>query len=122
MDNYPSGTWQGYPQAPWNAACTDDAEGFAHHQVCGADVNLTTETLGEFLADVDESRQPLLVKTDALRGPISSAELLKLMLDRRNPDQLIAAATRELASRYLADPYTRKVIDAEVERFMGEPA
>lgn len=122
MDNYPPGTSASDPRAPWNAPCTDHAEGFALRQVCGEDVGLTTETLGEFLATVAEDRQPLIVKTDVLRGPISSAELLKLMLDRRNTDQMIAAATRELASRYLDDAYTRKVIDSELERVLGVSA
>lgn len=126
MSYYPTGTYAADPRAPWNAPDTAqqdaEAKSFAVHQVIGDDVELTTETLGEFLGTVDEQRQPLLVKTEVLRGPISSAELLKLMLDRRNTDQMIAAATRELASRYLDDAYTRKVIDSEVDRFMGEPA
>jgi hypothetical protein len=119
MSNYPTGTCAADPRAPWNAPDTADAERFAHQQVTGDDIGLTTETLGEFLYTVDEKRLPLQVKTEALRGPISSAELLKLMLDRRNTDQVIAAATRELASRYLDHDYTRRVVDNALERFMG---
>lgn len=122
MDNYPDGTSARDPRAPWNAPCTDHAEGLALMQVLGNDVELTTETLGEFLATVAEERQPLIVKTSVLVGPISTAELLKLMLDRRNTDAVIAAATRELASRYLDDAYTRKVIDSEMERVLGVSA
>lgn len=118
---YPTGTWAGDPQAPWNAPCTDRAQGHAIRQVCGDDVELTTETLGEFIVKVDDKRLPLSTKTDHLRGPISTSELFKLMLDRRNTDAVIAAATRELATRYLDDKYTRSVIDDAVARFMGEP-
>lgn len=116
MDNYPEGSDNA--SAPWNAPCTDNAEGLALEQVCGADISLTTETLGEFLATVDEDRAPVLTKTPVLRGPISSAELLKLMLNRRNSDEIVAAATRELASRYLDCAYTRKVIGLELDRVL----
>lgn len=118
MDNYPPGTWAGDPTAPWNEPETDKAHGFAIRQVTGENANLTGETLAEFFGDLDGKREPLMVKTDVITGPISSAELLGLMLDRRNKDSVIAAATRELASRYLDCGYTRSVIDAEVERFM----
>ena len=119
---YPPGVHADDPRAPWNAPDTDTAEGHALRQVCGDDVNATTQALGEFIAGVDGARLPVLSKTPLLRGPISSAELLKMMLDHRNTDAVIAAATRELAFRYLSDDYTRKVIDSEMERFMGEVA
>lgn len=121
MDNYPDGTSASDPRAPWNTPDTENASRYAHQKVTGQDLDLTTETLGEFLATVDDKRSDLLVKTDALVGPISSAELLCLMLDRRNTDQLIAAATRELATRYLDCGYTRSVIEAEIERFTEIP-
>ncbi len=117
---YPTGTCARDPMAPWNApdTSTENAERYAHQQVTGQDLELTTETLGEFLATVDDKRLPLLVNTNALRGPVSSADLLAMMLDRRLSDLLIAAATRELASRYLDDAYTRKVIESKVDEYM----
>lgn len=120
--NYPDGTGWNDPLAPWNEPDTDKAIEFAFLQVTGENAELTGETLAEFIGDLDGKREPLMVKTDVITGPISSAELLALMLDRRNKDSVIAAATRELASRYLDCGYTRSVIDAEVERFMKVPA
>ena len=122
MHNYPDGTGWNDPAAPWNEPDTDKAQGFAIRQVTGDNADLTGETLAEFIGDLDGKRAPLIVKTDVLTGPISSVELLGLMLDRRNKDSVIAAATRELASRYLDCGYTRSVIDAEVQRFMEVPA
>jgi hypothetical protein len=122
MSNYPTGTSALDPKAPWNAPDTVHADGIAYREVCGGNLELTTETLGEFLYATSETRTRLLTNTDVLCGPISTAELLSLMLDRRNTDVLIAAATRELASRYLDDGFTRKVIAAEVERVMGVAA
>ena len=120
--NYPDGTGWNDPAAPWNEPCTDKAQGFAIRQVIGDNAELTGQTLAEFIGDLDGKREPLMVKTDVLTGPISSAELLALMLDRRNKDSVIASATRELASRYLDCGYTRSVIDAEIEKFMEVPA
>lgn len=120
--NYPDGTGWNDPAAPWNEPDTDKAQGFAIRQVIGDNAELTGETLAEFIGDLDGKREPLMVKTNVLAGPISTPELLGLMLDRRNKDSVIAAATRELATRYLDCGYTRSVIDAEVERFMEVPA
>lgn len=120
--NYPPGTSANDPRAPWNAPCTDAAEGHALRQVCGEDVELTAETLGEFIATVDETRSPMRTKTGVIRGQISSIELLALMLGGGHSDAVVAAATRELASRYLDCGYTRKVIDSEMERVMGVAA
>lgn len=122
MHNYPPGTGWNDPAAPWNEPETDKAQGFAIRQVTGDNAELTGETLAEFFGDLDGKREPLMVKTDVLTGPISSAELLALMLDSRNKDSVVAAATRELATRYLDCGYTRSVIEAEVERFMEVPA
>lgn len=120
--NYPDGTGWNDPAAPWNEPETDKAQGFAIRQVTGENAELTGETLAEFVGDLDGKREPLMVKTDVLTGPISTPELLALMLDRRNKDSVIAAATRELASRYLDCGYTRSVIEAEIERFTEIPA
>lgn len=122
MDNYPPGTWAGDPRAPWNEPDHAEVRDHALRQVMGEDANLTSETLAEFVGDVDTKRQPMLTKTPELTGPISTAELLALMLDRRQSDTAIAAATRELTSRYLEDPYTRTVIEAQMERLQGATA
>ena len=89
---------------------SETADRFAFEQVTGGNAELTSETLGEFVSLIDEARAPLLVKSNLLLGPISSTELLKIMLNRRNTDAQIAAATRELATRYLDDDYTKRVI------------
>ncbi len=112
MENYPEGADNS--SAPWNAPCTDRAEGFAIEQVCGDNLDLTTDTFGQFMQGMDETHHPLLVKDSALRGPITAGALLKLMFNGRNSDRMIAAATRELTARYLADPYTRRVIESEL--------
>lgn len=117
---YPPGTYARDPQAPFNAPCTEAADAHAIRQVCGEDASLTAETLGEFIALVDDKRFPMSTKTDHLRGPISSAELIKVMFDRRNTDAVIAAATRELATRYLDDPHTRSVIEDMAARYAME--
>jgi hypothetical protein len=119
MSYYPTGTCAADPQAPWNAPCTDRAQGMAVRALLGEDVESTSDCLVAFVSGITEHRTPLMVKTEAIKGPISTAELLKLMLDRRGSDQLIAAATRELASRYLDCAYTRNVIDGMADRFMG---
>lgn len=122
MHNYPDGTGWNDPDAPWNEPDTEKASEFAFLQVTGENAELTGATLAEFIGDLNGKREPLMVKTDAITGPISSAELLGLMLDRRNKDSVIAAATRELASRYLDCGYTRSVIESEIERFTEIPA
>ena len=96
----------------------DWAQCWAVEQVIGDNVELTTETLCQFLPDLDEERQPLLTQSDWLRGPIGSSQLLQLMFNRRNTDHVIAAATRELAARYLSCDYTKRVIQDEFERAM----
>ncbi len=121
-DNYPPGTGWNDPAAPWNTPDTEKAQGFAIRQVTGENAELTCQTAAEFIGDLDGKRAPLIVKTDVLTGPISSLELLALMLDLRNKDSVIAAATRELATRYLDCGYTRSVIEAEIERFTEIPA
>lgn len=121
MHNYPDGTGWNDPDAPWNEPDTEKASEFAFLQVTGANEELTGGTLAGFIGDLDGKREPLMVTTDAITGPISSSELLGLMLDRRNKDSVIAAATRELATRYLDCGYTRSVIEAEIERFTEVP-
>lgn len=118
MHNYPDGTGWNDPDAPWNEPDTEKASEFAFLQVTGENAELTGATLAEFIGDLNGKREPLMVKTDVITGPISSVELLGLMLDRRNKDSVIAAATRELASRYLDCGYTRSVIETEIQRLM----
>jgi hypothetical protein len=83
---YPPGVSANDPRAPWNAPDTDTAEAHARRQVCGDDAELTAETLGEFIALVDGDRLPVVTKTALLRGPISSAELLKMIQEGVSQD------------------------------------
>lgn len=111
--NYPEGSDNQF--APWNAPDTERAEIEGRRHVCGANLNLTLETLGEFIATVDESREHLLVKSMHLLGPISTAEIITLWLEKDLPDAFLAAAMRELKARYLDADYTKRVIDSEVD-------
>jgi len=96
-----------------NAQRSESADRFGFEQVAGGNAELTAETFGEFVSLIADERAPLLVKSTLLLGPISSSELLKIMFDRRNSDAQIAAATRELATRYLEDEDTKRVILSE---------
>lgn len=116
--NYPEGSDNQF--APWNAPDTERAEIEAKSHVCGDNLNLTVETLSEFIATIDEEREPRLVKSMHLLGPISSGDLLKLWLGKDLPDAFLAAVVRELKARYLAAPYTQRVIDVEVDSVIAE--
>ena len=120
MSNYPAGTSESDPFAPWNAPDTERAEIEAKSHVCGDNLDLTVETLSEFIATIDGEREPRLVKSMHLLGPISSADLLKLWLGKDLPDAFLAAVVRELKARYLAAPYTQRVIDVEVDSVIAE--
>lgn len=115
MENYPDGTSATDPHAPWNEKDFGHEYAEAVRHVCGVDIELTTETLTEFLAEVDEKREPLLTKGSVLRSPCSTAELLTLMLDQKTSDAYIAAAAREFAARYVANGYTQQVIDNRID-------
>lgn len=114
-NNYPDGISATTKGAPWNEPDREREYAEAVRHVCGVDIELTTETLSEFLAEVDEKREPLLIKGSILRGPCSTAELITLILEKNTSDQYIAAAAREFAARYVANGYTQTVIDNRVE-------
>jgi len=118
MSYYPEGTSAADPSAPWNAPDCDREHAEAVRHVCGVDIELTTETLTEFLADVGEKREPLLIKGSILRGPCSTAELLTLMLEQKASDACIAAAAREFSARYVANGYTQRVIDSRIDEIV----
>lgn len=86
----------------------DSIERWAHEQVTGADVSLTCELLQDFVQCMSASRQP--EKTRFGFGPISDYELIAVMSNRRNGDDLIAAATREFFTRYLDSDVTKAAI------------
>jgi hypothetical protein len=114
--NYPDGVSATTPGAPWNEPDCEREYALAVRHVCGIDIELTTETLTEFLADVGEKREPLLIKGSILRGPCSTGELLTLMLEQKTSDAYIAAAAREFSARYVADAYTQRVIDNRIDQ------
>lgn len=93
---------------------------FAVAQVTGESTDLTVETFSEFVAKFDEEREHMLTGSTALRGPISNADLLKLVL--RDPIRSASSifmtldALAELRARYLADDYTQRVIASESDR------
>lgn len=117
MSNYPSGTSERDPHAPWNAPNTESAEVWAVRQVTGDNCDLTTETFAEFIAKAGEEREPVQSKEARpyLCGPISNVELLMTMF-RSSDFAHCAAACFELRARFLADDYTRRVIDSEVDK------
>jgi hypothetical protein len=89
--------------------------------VCGTDADLTAETFSEFvvLACDDAERKPMLSKPAGwVLGPISSPELVSLLLTNHS-DAMLAAAVRELRARYLAADHTKAAIDNEVDRLMN---
>lgn len=115
MSNYPPGTSASDPHAPWNAPDREREHAQAVAHICGVDIDLATETLCEFLADLTEKREPLLTKGSVLRGPCSTGELLSLLLDPKTSDAYTAAAAREFSARYLANGYTQTVISGRIE-------
>lgn len=121
MSNLPPGVSYYSPDAPWNAPDTTQAEIHAREQVTGGDADLTCETFSEWVACFDGNLQPTLHKPTLICGAASNPELLKVVLSNTN-DALVLAAVKELRARYLADEYTRHVMDDEVGRYLGEPA
>lgn len=105
------------PNAPYNQPDVDDgpAVEWATEQITGDNSELTAETFTEFLMSADESRLPLLVSPSNLLGPISTTDLTKLLLQCRD-DDFTLAAVKELRARYLADDYTKRVIESNAVR------
>lgn len=105
--------------APWNQP--DDSEAVAHaeDQVSGGDLELTSDTLGEFLREASDVRTPTLTYPDVLLGPVSTGELIKLVLQCKDND-MVLDAIREIRARYLADSHTKRVIEAHAIRSIEE--
>lgn len=76
------------------------------------------ETFAEWVATLDWTRKPLLVKQPRICGATADAELVKLLL-QADDDGLILATVRELRARYLADEYTQRCIAGEVDVYLG---
>lgn len=115
MDNYPPGAAND-PRAPYNQPDGDPALDWATEQVTGSDLDLTAETFTEYLCNVAPGRVAPLVATPVLTGPVGMDDLLKLLLQPGAPDAMVLAAVHELRARYLADAYTRRVIESQAER------
>lgn len=97
----------------------DMAEGWAIGQLCGDDADLTTQTFAMFCDGSSNTREPLLTKSTALLGPISSADLIGLLLNGKASDEMLAAVCREVRARYLADDWTQQNIAGQIKVFTG---
>lgn len=97
----------------------DDAGAWAVDQVCGADADLTTQTFGEFCNTSPNAREPLRTESAALLGPISSAELVCLLLNSKASDEMLGAVCREIRARYLADSFTQQNIEGQIGVYLG---
>lgn len=94
----------------------DSIERWAYEQVTGADAGLTAECLGDFVQCMGAQRTPAKAPSLYMTKPVSDFELIRLMFDRRAPDSVLAAATRELAARYLDSDATKAIVQKLVER------
>ena len=97
----------------------DDAQGWAIGQLCGEDADLTTQTFAVFCESSSNTREPLMTTSAALLGPISSADLIGLLLNDRASDEMLAAVCREVRARYLADSFTVQNIDGQIGYYLG---
>lgn len=97
----------------------DDAGAWAVDQVCGADLDLTTQTFAEFCNTSSNAYEPLLTKSSALIGPARSSELIGLLLNARTSDEMLAAVAREVRARYLADSFTQQNIEGQIGVYLG---
>ena len=89
----------------------------AEAEICGADVDATSEVLGDYFCRLSGEREPLRV-AGALRGFMSDAELVSMMFSPAAVDSLVAGAARELRARYLASAYASKVVESSVDRLV----
>lgn len=117
--NLPPGVSYSDPAAPWNAPDETPAFQWAVDQVTGSDADLTCEVFGEWIANLDGSREGLIEKSAVLLGPISSTELLRLVLQGKH-DAMVLDAVRELRARYVADEYTGSAINRRVAEYFAE--
>lgn len=105
------GYMAGYASATdYQMSMAKRAEALAVELVTGENTGMTVERYADWLATATEKREPMRKPSIWLRGPVSNAELLKLTLNERTDDFIIAAACRELRERYLKDSDTLKLI------------
>ena len=97
----------------------DDAQEWATGQLCGADPDLTTQTFAVFCDSSSNAREPLLTQCGSLMGPISSADLVGLLLNAQATDEMLAAVAREVRARYLADDFTKQNIEGQIGVYLG---
>jgi hypothetical protein len=90
----------------------DSLKRWAYEQVTGGNSEHTCEALADFMQCMTEERTPTDVAfaSSLLRSKASDYELISIMFDRRASDLVIAAATRELARRFLDADGTKAVI------------
>ena len=88
------------------------ARQWATERVSGQEASVTCEALADFLQCMTEERTPTDVAfaSSLLRSKASDYELIAIMFDRRASDLVIAAATRELARRFLDSDGTKAII------------
>ena len=123
FDNLPPGTRDSDRDAPWNQI-DDDGADVAHGiaAVCGDNPGSMLETFSEFIADCGENEQKLINGGSIwLRDTPSDADLIKIMLNinGRSSSARIAALDEFLA-RYLASPYTQRVIAIHADDWVQE--
>lgn len=87
----------------------------------GGDPGVTQEAFAEFIGSpAHQERRALLVCCKGLiAGPVSDAELLRMLLNGIS-DQQLAAVAREIRARYTAAEYTQTEIARVAETLMHE--
>ena len=126
-DYLPPGTSDRDPAAPWNETDFDGAD-VAHGiaAVTGDNPVSMLETFSEFsefIADCGENEQKLIEASEFwLRANSSNADLLKILLteDGVHSATKVKAALIELRARYLAAPYTQRVIASHADDWVQE--
>lgn len=82
----------------------------AVEMVTGGDPAATCEALGDFVQCMSTERKNTVIRTWS-QSMLSDYELIAIMFDREpRSDFIVAAATRELARRYLDSDGTKAII------------
>lgn len=121
-DNLPPGTTDADRDAPWNEPADDNGDAEAHgiEMVCGGDTYSMLETFSEFIASASDEPEKLIEATDFWLRPLTSnADLLKIALSGDRTHRVFAALD-ELRARYLASPYTQRVIASHADDWVKE--
>ena len=123
-DYLPPGTSDRDADAPWNQI-DDDGADVAHGiaAVTGDNPGSMLETFSEFIADCSKVEERLIESSEFwLRANSSNADLLKILLteDGVHSAAKVKAALIELRARYLADPYTQRVIATHADDWVQE--